>query len=374
METLNAMKILSIGDVLTQEFLFKTFGRDVEERHWHKDTRIAILDTISKIAKGESLPAYKKQKAEELLTSIDDSRGEDQDIINASMKALKEILTSDKEIGGEMMLASDKAIIVNKMEQNNLPNVEKSEEISVVLQDNQEKLNDETVTVENIENELINESNQSFDDIQIEQNIHDDNEAEKDTNESDKQIVQNNISESDNIEPPINEESEKESLQKKDNDELPIENATIDEKKHDEEKKTEIEADATIDTHIGLTKNEETESPDIQLNHETDPSQEISDLPETKFDAETEFDEEKDILLDSKNHSVNGHEKNITIEPQIDLTLSISNQSLEDNTVETEAQSLPIKNEQDTIENSRPQNRSSRFGRLFKRKKKDNLS
>ncbi|ETR65266.1 MAG: hypothetical protein OMM_14527, partial [Candidatus Magnetoglobus multicellularis str. Araruama] len=81
METLNAMKILSIGDILTQEFLFKTFGRDVEERHWHNDTRIAILDTIAKIAKGESLPAYKKQKAEELLTSIDDSRGEDQDII-----------------------------------------------------------------------------------------------------------------------------------------------------------------------------------------------------------------------------------------------------------------------------------------------------
>ncbi len=378
METLNTMKILSIGDTLTQEFLFKTFGRDVNERHWHKDTRIAILDTIAKIAKGESLPAYKKQKAEELLTSIDDSRGEDQDIINASMKALTEILTSDKETGGEMMLASDKATIVKKMEQNSLPNLEQNEENSAALQDTQEKLNDEALTIENVEHELINESNLSSEFMQTEQNIQNDNELEKVTYESYNQIEQKNISENNNIEPSIIEEPEKESLQKIDNDELPVENSIIDEKEHIGEKKTAIEADDTIETQVGLSKNEEIESPAIQQNNNQEPSQEASDLSETIYDAETEFDEEEDISLNSKKQIDNDHdidnnistnEKNITIEPHIVLTPPVSEQPKENKPVETENQSSPISNEQNTIENSCPQKRASRLGRFFKRKK-----
>ncbi|RKZ93303.1 MAG: hypothetical protein DRR19_01555 [Candidatus Parabeggiatoa sp. nov. 1] len=103
----DTMKLLSVGDVATQAFLFELLGTDKRDFHWHENTRIKIIDTIAAITRGEPLPKYKNQQAIYVLSLIQARPDETKRVKEAVIKAREKINNRHEETGGEMMLAPE---------------------------------------------------------------------------------------------------------------------------------------------------------------------------------------------------------------------------------------------------------------------------
>ena len=108
MEVLKAMKVLSVSDVGTQEFLFDLLGKDDKTRHWHEKTRIEIIYTIAEIPRCELLPDYENRDASYNLTLIQ-GRNETDAVKKAADEVRMTIKCADND-GGEMMLAPNQGI------------------------------------------------------------------------------------------------------------------------------------------------------------------------------------------------------------------------------------------------------------------------
>jgi len=106
MEILDAMRVLAVGDVTTQEFLFTMLGKEKSDFHWHEKTRIRMIEVIADITRGETLPGHNGQQAVYVLGLIE-ARDETKDVEDAVRKAREKISNRNESGGGEMMLAPD---------------------------------------------------------------------------------------------------------------------------------------------------------------------------------------------------------------------------------------------------------------------------
>lgn len=105
---LDAMKVLSVGDVETQEYLIGVFGKDEESFHWHEPTRIWIIETLAEITREERLPKYGHETVQEWLSVVEgrEGKGESPAVVAASLTARKKLRNSNQaDPGAEMMLA-----------------------------------------------------------------------------------------------------------------------------------------------------------------------------------------------------------------------------------------------------------------------------
>lgn len=101
---LDAMKVLSVGDVETQEFLIRFSGQNQSSFHWHEPTRIWIVETLKEITRGEVMK--NGQTVFAWLGTVESRVGESPAVVATALKARRELRVKNiADPGYEMLLA-----------------------------------------------------------------------------------------------------------------------------------------------------------------------------------------------------------------------------------------------------------------------------